>query len=147
MTLIKPSLIKIYWIFINIILILFFLFDFNKLGVTTTQITAQQPQLQSQNHQIPTTTTSIMKDQPQQPMVSLLLQILIEFTYKSKKDYCWIALSIRKSNHSSLNNKYPLIKNQKSFPYPHRKKLNLCRNKIPKLELNFQSTSMKTNKN
>jgi hypothetical protein len=45
----------------------------NLIGITTTQITAQQPQQQSQQtniQQIPSSTVQTMKEQPQQPMVS-----------------------------------------------------------------------------
>lgn len=50
----------------------------NLIGITTTQITAQQPQQQTQQTnilQIPTTTTQIMKEHHQQPMVSFFLSI------------------------------------------------------------------------
>lgn len=46
----------------------------NLIGITTAQITAQQPQQQSQQ-QVPTS-TQIMKEHQQQPMVSVKMPII-----------------------------------------------------------------------
>jgi hypothetical protein len=55
----------------------------NLIGVTTTPNTPQQPQQQSQQ-QIPTTTTHIMKEHHQQPMVSLRLIFIFSRNYQEK---------------------------------------------------------------
>lgn len=69
----------------------------NLIGIAPTQITAQQPQQQSQQtniQHIPSTTAQTMKEQPQQPMVSSASQFDQNLEKKTPVPSCSVCESI-----------------------------------------------------